>query len=156
MNEQQREQQLISPSPFQSLKVETKNELAFIKSTDQSIFRMSQPISPNSTNSRQDILSATRRLQKTRHFTQCKEVMSPTVYRTQNIVSMDQCKEMIDIENEFGSCLVDESPLMTLPSEEPANNYWMLLHQKLNQSNSKQFNSFINTIHCAVLQASTT
>ena len=41
MNEQQREQQLISTSPFQSLKVETKNELAFIKSTDQSIFRMS-------------------------------------------------------------------------------------------------------------------
>lgn len=36
--------------------------------------------------------------------------MIPSVFNTDGMVSMDQCKELIDIEKEFGSCIVDRPP----------------------------------------------
>ena len=55
-------------------------------------------------------MTTTKHIQKKKHVKNIKELMIPSVFNTDGMVSMDQCKELIDIEKEFGSCIVDRLP----------------------------------------------
>jgi hypothetical protein len=54
--------------------------------------------------------ATTRRLFKIKHSTQAVDIVKlPKAVDTKGLVSMDQCKEMMSIEREFGSCLVEDA-----------------------------------------------
>lgn len=95
----------------------------------------------NTSKSIGECMTATRRLQRQSHFTQSKEVMSPGVFDTRHMVSMDECKEMIQIEQEFGSIIN--------PEEEKKDNgegYWPLISNKI-RSNKQTFGDFKEIIN---------
>jgi hypothetical protein len=65
----------------------------------------------------------TKRLTKNKHLDAKLDIPKTPMVNTKDFVSMDQFKEMIDIEREFGTCLEDldrdiypkrESPWVTI------------------------------------------
>lgn len=83
--------------------------------------------------------ATTRRLTKIKHYKKAIDIVKlPKAVDTKKLVSMDKCKEMMSIEREFGSCLVDDVEKDRVEwDKKMANKYWNLLYQHLGLSNQK-------------------
>ena len=101
--------------------------------------------------------SPTRRLQKQRHETEANKILKlpKAILDSKKLVSMDECKEMMGIEKEYGSCLFSADQIdleidLVKQKARESNKYWQLLFEEMNTRPTK-FADFLQIIESAAI-----
>jgi len=90
-----------SSGPFYNMRDETRNDFNSLSNNNSaqknSHSKNMSPtvISKTTINKLENVSPVTKLLKKNKHIKECREVMSARLFDTKNLISMDQCKEMI-------------------------------------------------------------